>query len=181
MLQLPTTIDTKTEMYRHLYAGRFGNYPLAWETLDEVLRSGYTGCVSLRSRQTSNPVRLYHIPFNELEKTVAELPPLHRDGGLVFSEAPPDDKRVVQGEWDGYSLTYSFYRAPMRLAFEKQLLHADGLTAKQILRHYLDAADYEWLNDLVDDFPGHVVEFSGYSCRVGTHRRRCIFWEVRKY
>jgi hypothetical protein len=174
-------ITTKSEMYRLLYGGRFGNYPRAWESLEAVLASGYGGHVSIRSLQTSNPVKLYHVPAAELSARVAALPPAHRDAGLVFSESPDDSKRTIQGEWDGFSLTYSFFKAPMRLAFERELLHAEGPRARWLLKHYLDAADYEWLDDLIRDFPGHVVEFSGFSCRVGTHRRRCIFWEVRYY
>lgn len=174
-------MDTKGEMYRHLYAGRFGNYPQAWRSLAEIRASKYSGHVSIRSLQTSNPVKLYHVPADQLAAKVASLPASHRDSGLVFSESPDDSKRTIQGEWDGFNLTYSFYQAPMRLAFEKQLLHADGAKARWLLKKYLDASDYEWLDELLVDFPDHVIEFSGFSIRVGTHRRRMICWEVRRY
>lgn len=173
--------ETKGEMYRALYAGRFGNYPRAWQSLKEVLESGYSGHVSIRSKQTSNPVKLYHVPADELAGKVHSLPPAHRDAGLVFSESPDDSKRTIQGEYDGFNLTYSFYQAPMRLAFEKQMLHAEGPSARWLLKRYLESADLEWLDDLLLDFPGHVVEFSAFSCRVGMDRRWMIVWEVRAY
>lgn len=176
-----TTMATKSEMYRHLYAGRFGNYPRAWQSVAEIHASGYSGHVSIRSLETSNPVKLYHVPAAEIPAKVDALPLSHRKAGLVFSESPDDSKRTIQGEWDGFNLTHSYFQAPMRLAFERQLLHADGPQARWLLRHYLDAADYEWLDELLVDFPGHVVEFSGFKCRVGTHRRRMIVWEVRAY
>lgn len=168
-------------MYEHLYNGRFGNYPLAWESLQEVLESSYRGHISLRSRQTSNPIRLYHIPFSDLNTTLAKLPIEQTKYGLVFSESPDDSKRTIQGEWDGFSLTYSFYKAPMRLAFEKQMLHAEGAKARWLLKSYLDVSDYEWLGELIEDFPNHIVEFSGFSCRVGVLRRYAVFWECRLY
>lgn len=174
-------ITTKGEMYRLLYGGRFGNYPQAWRSLDEIRASGYSGHVSIRSVQTSNPVKLYHVPAEQLAGKVAALPQSHREAGLVFSESPDDSKRTIQGEWDGFNLTYSFAQAPMRLAFERQMLHADGPRARWLLKRYLDVSDYEWLDDLLHDFPNHVVEFSAFSCRVGTHRRRMIVWEVRHY
>lgn len=174
-------ILTKGQMYQLLYAGKFGNYPLAWESLKDVLKSKYRGYISLRSRQTSNPVKLYHIPFDDLLNQINNLPESHRSGGLVFSESPDDSKRTIQGEWDGYSLTYSFARLPMRFAFEKQMLHAEGSKARWLLKRYLDASDYEWLDELLTEWPKHVVEFSVFSCRVGILRRRMVVWEVRRY
>lgn len=169
-------ITTKGEMYELLYGGSFGNYPRAWRTLDEIKRSGYSGDVSIRSLEISNPIRLYHIPASELDTVLKGLPK-----NLVFSEAPPDAARVVQGEYDGFNLTYSFYRAPMRIALEKQLLHAEGPQARWVLKRYLPITDIEWLDGLIERFPNHVVEFSTFSCRVGTHRGYTIFWEVRCY
>jgi hypothetical protein len=168
-------------MYELLYAGRFGNYPRAWESLEELQASGFSGEVSLRSKEVSNPVKLYHIPSEKVAEIVAALPEAQRNSGLVFSEAPPDSQRAIQGEWDGTNLTYSFVPKPMRLAFVEDMRHADGLEAKTLLRYYLDPADVEWLDELLEDFPDHVVEFSGFKIRTGTHRRRMIVWEVRQY
>lgn len=175
-------IETKGEMYRLLESGRFGNYPLSWRSVRDVQVSGFAGLVSVRSRQIANPVRLYGIPVSQLTATISRLPDDQKNADLTFSEFVPHETHgTIQGEWDGFSLTHSFYRAPMRIALERQLLHAEGPAARWILKRHLDATDYEWLDDLLVDFPGHVVEFSGFACRVGTLRRRTIFWEVRAY
>lgn len=179
---MSVTIDTKGDMYRLLYTGRFGNYPLAWKSLADLLASDYRGLVSVRSLQTANPVRLYGVPRNELQGRIADLTSAERSGGLVFSEFMPHGSHgTIQGEWDGFNLTYTFAKAPMRQAFDLQQLFAEGPRARLILQGSLDASDYEWLEELLADFPGHVVEFSGYKIRVGTLRRRMIVWEVRRY
>lgn len=175
-------IATKAAMYRLLYSGRFGNYPLAWESIEALQASGYSGLVSVRSREVANPVRMYGVKAAEVVAKVASLPPAQRDSGLIFSEfMPHETDGCIQGEWDGFNLQYTFAKAPMRLAMEQQSLHAHGPAARMILKRSLDTGDYEWLNDLSADFPSHVVEFSGFRCRVGTHRRRMVVWEVRYY
>jgi hypothetical protein len=91
-------ITTKGEMYRLLYGGRFGNYPRAWESLEAVLASGYGGHVSIRSLQTSNPVKLYHVPAVELPARVAALPPAHAEIRELFCKALVELKRSHYGE-----------------------------------------------------------------------------------
>lgn len=178
-------ITNKNQMYRLLLDGTFGNHARAWESLDALAASGYRGHVSLRSKETSNPVRLYHVPYDDLATTVAALPPDQTKPGLIFSESPPDAERTLQGEVmrneSGLKLTYSFAPHPMRIAFEKQILSATGLVAGLLLRKHLDPCDYEWIETLLDDWPGHVVEFSGFLVKVGTLQRRCLIWEVRNY
>lgn len=175
-------ITTKRRMYELLHTGRFGNYPRAWHSLAEVQQSGYTGHVSIRSLEVNNPVRLYHVPAKELGRLIAELPERHRAAGLTFSESPDDSLRVVQGEYNGNHLTYSFARYPMRIAFEHECLHARGFLATCILTTYLEANDFDWLRDLLADFPDSTVEFSAFRRPVGTQAgSKMIVWEVRHY
>lgn len=175
-------ITNKQIMYRLLMAGRFGNYVRAWNSLEEIAAAGYSGHVSIRSNQISNPVRLYHVPFADLPAAIAALPDNQSRHGLRFSESPPDHLRTIQGEYDGYSLTFSFAPLPMRLAFAQECHHATGLTSRILLRRYLTAGDFDWLDSLLEDFPGSTVEFSAFSAPVGTTPgSQCIFWEVRHY
>jgi hypothetical protein len=175
------TVGTKAMMYRLLKAGRFGNYPRSWDSVDAVERDKFTGLVSIRSLEVSNPVKLYHIPGAELRETVEAIPMERRAAGFNFLEAPPDHKRTIQGEWDGTNLFYSCDPQPMRFALAKDGRQVSGVVARTLLRHYLDPGDVDWLDDLVMDFPDHVIEFSGVSIRCGTHNRRMIVWEVRAY
>jgi hypothetical protein len=175
-------IRTKETMYRLLGTGRFGNYPRSWKSLEAVAADGFRGEVSVRSLEIANPVRLYHILAVDLPGVVATLPPEQRNPGLVFSESMPEEQHVIQGEYDGENLTYTFAKAPMRIAFDRQRLVARGAVARWTLETYLEANDLDWLLSLVCDFPGAVVEFSAFRCPVGTVKgSRCVFWEVRHY
>lgn len=177
-----TRIETKAVMYRLLYAGRFGNYPKAWQSLEEVERSGYVGEVSIRSRETANPLRLYHVPHNELRETVGKLADCYLKAGLVYCESPPESQVIIQGEYDGYSLTYTYAKPPMRIAFDQQQFRTAGGHAKLLLRSRLEPNDLDWLYSLLDDFPGSVVEFSAFRIPVGEiPGSKCIVWEVRHY
>lgn len=183
---MEAVIRNKQQMYSMLLAGRFGNFVRAWDTLPEVLASGYRGLVSLRSRERSNPVRLYHVPIEELPATVTKLPPEHQRAGFVFSESPPDHKRTLQGELcrdeSGYYLHYSFSPEPMRTALAQDGRHARGLTAKSLLETYLEPSDYDALQELLDDYPGAVIEFSAFTVPVGViPHRKMVVWEVRHY
>ena len=181
MATVAEPITRKTEMYRLVKAGRLGNYPRMWDTVAEVENDKNVGLVSIRSLERSSPVKLYHIPAADLRRVVADLPAIHIKAGLTFLEAPPDHLRTVQGEWDGHNLFYSFRPEPMRTALEKDGKQVSGLTARLILKQHLDPIDVEWLDELTEQYPDHVIEFSGFRVRCGTLQRRMIVWEVRAY
>jgi len=175
-------IKNKRQMYDLLQAGRFGNIARQWNSLDDLDASGYEGLVSMRSREISNPVRLYHVPKHEMRTAVANLTDAQRMSGLVFSEAPPDHERTIQGEYDGHCLTYSFAPLPMRLAFDQQRLDERGLAARMTLRRHLEPGDFDWLHELLDEFPGSVIEFTAFRVPVGVlPGSKMLVWEVRHY
>jgi hypothetical protein len=173
-------VTNKHLMYALLQGGRFGNAMQVWSSVDEVLASGYVGLVSIRSREVSHPVRLYHVPTCELREVVAGLGN-RAAGSLTFCESPADELRLINGELCDGSLFYSQAKLPMRFALERDGCQVHGLRAKMLLRSCLTPGDYEWLEALQEDFPGHVIEFTGFSRRVGNLRRQMCVWEVRKY
>jgi hypothetical protein len=178
-------ITTKGQMYNLLLSGRLGNYARAWTSADDVLASGYSGEVSLRAQKIGDPVKLYHVPVIRLRETLRQHG-LQDRKDLVFSEAPPDDKRVIQGELAvterGLYLNYTFAKHPMRIAFREESRHAYGATAVQIVRDYVDPPSLDDLWGLLDDYPGAVVEFSTFRVPVGVMpHRRTLIWEVRHY
>jgi hypothetical protein len=183
---VPERITTKDEMYRRMQAGEFGNRPRMWNSLAELYASGYQGLVSLRCRRISDPYRRYHVPLAEIESLLRAERPDKIDAGLVFSEAPDDTQRTIQGELQelpgGLALTYSLVRAPMRDAFDVDRRHAQGLTAKLLLSHYLYPPDLEHLYQLLERWPDHVIEFSAFRIPIGVEPgSRMFVWEVRAY
>lgn len=176
-------LDTKRKMYEHYYAGRLGNKPRTWKRTIDLIDSDYRGLISIRSLQISNPVRKYHVPYESFQSVLREL---HRLNGiepedLTFVEAPDDTARSIQGEYDGYHLTYSFEPLPMRLAMDKDTRHARGVFASVLLKVHLDPVDYDWLQELLVLYPDHTIEFSGFTKPVGELKTKMLVWEVRAY
>jgi hypothetical protein len=173
---------TKADYYRRWIAGEFGNRPQVWNSFTDLDQSGYKGFVNIRHRQPGSPYFGY-----ALTRTTA-LDWIKATGVPVaefsFNETMPDDRLLIQGELmedhRGLCLAYSREPTTMRNAMRnpKQVY---GLTARQLLKYYCDPYSYDWLLELLTEFPGHVVEWSTYSVLFGTERKNTAIWEVRKY
>lgn len=82
----------------------------------------------------------------------------------------------------GLYLYFSRVRKPMREALKERPEEATGIKALTLLRHYLNAKSYDWLEVLLERYPDHVIEFSAYDCNWGTlPGYNCVYWECRKY
>jgi hypothetical protein len=174
-------VTNKALMYQMLRSGRFGNTARIWPTLADLQRSGYQGLVSLRRQRRDSPTRQYHVPAAEVPKYLDQ----YGHHGITLTECPPED-RVIQGEvcevpGHGWCLTYTFTGGPMRFALEKDAHTVSGLCARKLLRATLDPSGYEWIEQLLEDFPEHVVEFSQFPVPLGTLKQRLLVWEVRSY
>lgn len=104
---------------------------------------------------------------------------------IIVQQCIYDDRITIQGEvmrsTEYISLRYSTLKVPMREALSREQHHVGGLRAKMFLEHYLDADSWRILNDLFDDFDGHVIEFSACDGPITEDGRNCIVWEVRGY
>ena len=178
-------ITTKSRMYNRIIQGKFGPTQRCWMSREEVEDSDYRGEFSLRSMDVSHPIKLYHVPYEVLDETIAGLPPDQRNTQIIFYESPPEHRKTIQGELcrdPELYFEYTRVAKPMRFAFDEERLVAKGLTAKILLQQHLLPSDYDDLMDLLDTYPGHVIEFSAFNCCVGTiPGRRMIVWEVRLY
>lgn len=177
-------IRTKQEFYRHFQAGRFGNHGPMWNTIDEWDQSGYPGLIAIRSKVPRGRC-IYDIPRERVRAVYADMRQQYQPNQLHFSAMAPDDRLTLQGEVGltprGVELHYS--RVPglnMRVAMSRSLNFARGLTAVAMLRHFMDAGSYDWLQSLFIDFPGAVVEFTSYEIPWGVVRgANTVFWECR--
>ena len=156
-------ISSKAEFYRRWQLGLLGNRPKSWLTVEDLAADPYTGTVTARSMQKSF-ASMYRVPK---EKAILMY-------GYKFNESPPDELLVIQGEAmrspRGLELTYSYDKLPMK---QCSFNYTSGLRALYMLD--------EDVLELLDEYDGHVVEFSTYSIRLGTCHRRTIIWEVRTY
>lgn len=174
------TIDNKAQMYAAMKAGKFGNTNTHWYALEDYLRSGYPGLVGLRGGTKGWPTR-YNLTREEVIALWPDAPP-----GSNISPMLPDQKILLQGEVKdtemGLALHCSTVKAPMKTALSTEFLNLYGFNAHMALKRHLWPSDLADLYILLNQYPGHVVEFSSYSVPVGCiPHRNTVIWEVRNY
>lgn len=176
------SIKTKADFCRRYAAGEFGNHAPTWETLIEFAASRYRGLVHLRNRVAGGETFYNLDDFEALCKWASFKDPSQ----FYCSAMAPTHLTLIQGEvqrglW-GLDLVYSTVRLPMRDSLRVGMRIAQGLTADVLLRKYMNQQSYEWLQYLLDEYEGHVTEFSVYDCEWGTvPGYNTVFWEVRMY
>jgi hypothetical protein len=104
---------------------------------------------------------------------------------VIINESAPDHRLLLQGELmhsgKGLYLTGSYEKTDMRSAMKKAW-NAGGLRVNSILKHLASPVSYDMLMELLDRYPGHVVEFGIYDCFLGWGRgHNTVIWEVRNY
>lgn len=193
-------VRTKSDFSRRYRAGEFGNAAPGWDTVDEFLAYGRrefgtgpaNGIYHLRNRLTAGGVGYYHLSWSA---AVARWLEQKDRGGWYCAEQVPEEVQrtlTLQGEVQqaipgtgriGLELYYSTVPKVMREALHERAEQTHGLKALGLLRAALCPNSYEWLLELLDRYPGHVVEFSTFRKCWGTlfPRYNTIFWEVRLY
>lgn len=181
------TVRTKAEMYRRFHRGEFGNHGPMWETWEEYDASGYGGLIAIRTRRVAAGRCQYNLSRAEAalcrQRFRAEG---YRDSELHYSAMIRDDRVLLQGEvqrtWRGLDLLASTQRnCPMRPALRDHAFREHGLRASQRLQEAMDGPSWDCLNELLDIFDGHVVEFSTLDVSWGVLGWNTVFWEVRAY
>lgn len=180
----PSPVLTKADFVRRFQKSEFGNRTQNWNTYDEFRQSGYAGLVHIRNREAGAKT-WYNVPaadvFYELRQIIAHGE--STEDKLYFAAMAPTSATTFQGEVfrseTGLALYYSTIAKPMRDSLAEGGKQVYGLTAKLFLEYYLDPVDYDWIQELLDRYDGHIVEFSAYNKACGTLNRRTIIWEVR--
>ena len=183
-------IHNKAAFYAEQRANRCGNYYPQWYSYGELLNSGYTGLLSVRDLTKGGRSET----TREMHKVLVDDVPcdLRCNGvGVAFFPTPRDSHLTFQGEYSengGFpELRYTFVKEPMLDAFKEQSLRATKVTARWLLRKYLDAPSLETVDELVSQHTDlsnvytPVIEFSCYDVAVGAWGRNTVIWEVRNY
>ncbi len=170
-------LDTKRKFYSAQAKGLTGNALYVWHSVEEWRASGYGGPVALRSTTPGGKF----MPFI----TLAAIRRTFVAGQHMICAHAPDDYLTIQGEMQRSTsyLDLHYSTVPgltMREALPKYGKHTSGLMALHLLRSHADAASYDDLWDLLDTYPGAVIEFSTYPFPVGRCNRNTIIWEVRQ-
>ena len=181
-------IETKSSMYRLYEQNMFGNKPQTWDSLADLLETGGDGPFAVRCRRPNHPLFLFMIPRSEIEEVVKRESERYslREDELCFIRPLPEFSRTIQGELcynvrGRLNLYYSTAPTHMRAALNNHGKHVDGLQAVMVLKGNLDPSDVEHLYSLLDEYPDHAIEFTGFTQKVGLQNRRMVVWEIRLY
>ena len=183
---------TKRDFVRRYEVGEFGNASPTWRGLNTMENSGVLEgkpdgtLFHIRNRVKGGPT-WYDIRVEDLADKWHEV----IEGGvaadsLYISEMAPTEKTILQGEIfyneQGITLHYSKERLTMRDALKKNCQNASGIIALRLLDYYLNPVSMDWMEVLINRYPGHVIEFSTYSTCWGTlPGYNTVVWEVRQY
>lgn len=175
-------ILNKQQYYRLWLADELGNRPYSWGDYNALMDSPYKGLVNIRHILPGSPHMKYGVPKSKvLEYLESTGCPVHE---FKFNEPLPDHRLTIQGEVSrdhrGLCLFYSQERTVMRKALQNGI-QVHGLAAKMLLQKYCDPSSFEWIENLLEKYSDHIVEFSSYDTLVGTQHLNTIIWEVRKY
>ncbi len=180
-------IVSKEIAYKIYNQGLLFNRLNVWNSVKELLNSGYKGTVSIRYKGGSrgSGFYAYSVPVSEVRKVVEEWKSKGAlEERIVFNESAPDEYLTIQGEITynpQLELFYSTEKKKMNEAL-KNGISASGLKARIMLKHYMDPMSYADTMALLEMFPEHVIEFSTYSINLGIiPHRNTIIWEIRKY
>jgi hypothetical protein len=186
---------TKRQNFQLWQSGAFGNKLRAWRTIGEWRASGFSGLVALRSLQPGGggpcrynlaPVDVPHVVREWTTHGVAYdqimVNEMASDGSILLQGEYLNDIYVIDGEprW-GYFL-HSRARVAMRGALAIVPAIAWGLRADLMLREAMTPSSYDGWRELLDRYPGHVLEVSIYDrCLGDIPNRNALVWEIRRY
>ena len=191
---LPKPVLNKRQNYGLWQGGAFGNKLRAWRTVDEWRDSGFAGQVVLRTVQGGNGPCRYNLPPDEVESVVREwIVSGVASEQIMVNEAAPEQHVILQGEYlndiylvDGKIgwgyLRYSRKLAQMRDALAAAPEIAQRLRSDLLLKLAMTPSSYDDWNELINRYPGHVLEVSIYDrCLGDIPGRNSLVWEVRRY
>lgn len=181
-------IRSKTRSVELLRSGAFGNTMQLWDTLEAFLTSRFQGNIGIRYKETKGGgFWVPNVPWDKVAEATRQLVAQGAKRELIFYTEMCDHARsVVSGEVarfeTGYlDLTYSRLLLPLREAIAADPHYVHGIVAVVTLKHLVGEEWYDWFMHLLDEYPGHVVEFSTFERPLGILGEYTVVWEVRQY
>lgn len=181
---------TKHDFVRRYARGEFGNASPTWnnyrEWWEDWQPDGWeTALYHVRNRVAGGRT-WYNVGGCRLGEVWDYACSLYQPSQLYISAMCPTELTTLQGEVrrsERYlDLTYTTVAKPMRDALAESTQYASGVLAVSLLRSHMNPKSYDWLQELFDRYPDHVVEFTCLDTCWGTlPGYNTIFWEVRSY
>lgn len=187
-------IPDKSTYLKLSRANKLGNTLQVWDNYNSIPNS-YKGFVTIRNRVKDSP---FFVPNISIDAIPSKLKSLQSKGlnpnTVYFQEVPHQSTcvnlkcegcgRVLNGEAmrdEAYiNLTYgSSPNLNLRTDLNINGKIATKLTSVLYLKQFYDC--YEDLNEIWDDYPDSIIEFSVFTRNVGILDKNTIIWEVRNY
>lgn len=180
---------TKADMYARMAAGEFGNTNPSWDGLSAWHQRKEMTTYPLwgvRSKRAGDPLTKLNVNIEDV------WPYCHQHSLLDANISPMVKAWSVQWEGDvardlagcpgllccgNVNVEPGSWRTHMKKPREWRLSAAEVL-----LRYVLNENSYEHVMQLLEDYPGHVIEFSALNHCFGTvPGHNAVIWEVRRY
>lgn len=193
-------VNSKRDFVKRYEAGEFGNRTPTWKSVDDWLdefpnpyMTPVNALYHLRNRIAGDQRMFYNVHPLHLLDFYHKLLDMGVSGeALYVSQMIPqwlEKNLLIQGEVhqdylgrDSLVMFYSTVPKPMRDSLREGGRSAYGVCASTILKTLMCPNSWDWLNILLERYPGHMVEFSTYPRCWGTLPNfNTIFWEVRAY
>lgn len=182
---------SKRDFVKRYQIGEFGNCSPTWDTYEEWMkdrdRYANSQLYHIRNRvkggDTWYNVHKHAMMWRWDEAISSGL----KASDLYISAMAPHKDNLIQGEVMQDEKGLQLYASrviglPMREALLDNPFSIGGVNASQMLKTLMCPNSWDWLNVLLDRYPGHVVEFSTFSRFWGTlPRHNTCYWEVRLY
>ena len=185
-------VKTKTDMYRRLTAGEFGNTIKQYFDIEEwAYFSSPAPFWGVRTMTPGGPCRL-NCPAMEVAATAEGF---ESAGHKVNISLMVDTVATVTAwleVWDSptglvvegieYPDTAGGWTWRNSMPDPAKRRRWEGVLARMVLKRHLNADSYDDVWRLIEDYPDHVLEFSTLDRNMGTvPGRRHIVWEIRQY
>lgn len=179
-------ITSKPQMYKLLATGLLGNTinqyfsVEEWQSSEEYHKFDIWG---VRSMTPGGPCRLY-CPKDEVVETAESFKP-HQINISIMIDAVARVVLMADIFMGDYGLELYGIENPTKGANWRRDMPSMGRTyrftaARGVIARCLTPADREDLNELLDLYPGHVIELSAIDRCLGIYpHRKGIIWEVR--
>lgn len=181
---------TKQDFYRRFLQDEFGNRGPIWFDYESWARECYATARELDAEARYMIRSMKPGGFNQADlmahEVVAHWYAHSGKEPLSISLMCPHHRQTINGELQadhrGLCLYYSHVKKPMRPSLAEGGRQVYGAAAAAVLQQEVWPADRDWLMELLDRYPGHVVEFTAFRVYWGIHpRSKCSIWEVRAY
>lgn len=177
-------VKSKSDFVRRYKRGEFGNRAPTWNNVGDFLDfyryewPPEEQLFHLRNREAGGST-LYNCSFETIKNAH-----LSSDRNWYVSAMAPDQHLTLQGEIKrgtlGLELRYSQVKLPMRDALKKEEHTVSGLRSKLLVASHMNPLSYDWLQELLDNYPNHIIEFASFSVEWGNlPGYNTVFWEVR--